>query len=178
MKFKKKPLSYWIILAIAGLAFVYRFNYQSLNDNFLSTKNTNLEQISNVSTSNDGGQSDDIDENASDAENINNKTYEEWISPKDIKNNQSLEYTFRNEKALNSHYKKHGIDMGFVSKEEYLDSANRVIANSAVMKKLEKEDGDEVYFLESTKELVIVSTDGFIRTYFIADDGIEYFNRQ
>ena len=31
---------------------------------------------------------------------------------------------------------------------------------------------------ESTNEFVIVSTDGYIRTYFKPSDGIEYFKRQ
>ena len=37
---------------------------------------------------------------------------------------------------------------------------------------------DNVYYLESTNEFVIVSTDGYIRTYFKPNDGIDYFNRQ
>ena len=33
-------------------------------------------------------------------------------------------------------------------------------------------------YLEASNELVILSTDGYIRTYFRPEDGIEYFNRQ
>ena len=44
--------------------------------------------------------------------------------------------------------------------------------------KLEAEDGDDVYYLEETNEFVIVSTDGYIRTYFKPSKGIDYYNRQ
>jgi len=87
-------------------------------------------------------------------------------------------FTFRNEEYLDEHYEKHGIEMGFESAEEYLDAANAVIDNQASLYKLEAEDGDGVYYLETTNEFVILSKDGYIRTYFYPSDGIEYFNRQ
>ena len=86
--------------------------------------------------------------------------------------------TFRNESLWESHYEKHGIEMGFASMEEYLEAANLVLYNEDTLYKIEAEDGDGVYFLEKTGEFVVVSTDGYIRTYFIPDDGIDYFNRQ
>ncbi len=85
---------------------------------------------------------------------------------------------FRNDDLLNSHYKKHGIEMGFSSASEYETAARKVVENSNSLHKIESEDGDDVYYLESTNEFVIVSTDGYIRTYFYPDEGIEYFNRQ
>jgi pyocin large subunit-like protein len=53
-----------------------------------------------------------------------------------------------------------------------------VITSSESLHKIEAEDGDDIYFLESTEELVILSKDGYIRTYFKPEDGIDYFNRQ
>ncbi len=88
------------------------------------------------------------------------------------------EYSFRSEKLLNEHFEKHGIEMGFGSKEDYLKAANAVIQNPDALHKLEAEDGDDVYYLEATNEFVIVSTDGYIRTYFLPDAGIDYYNRQ
>lgn len=85
---------------------------------------------------------------------------------------------FRNEKLLNQHYEKHGIDMGFASAEEYEKAAAAVPENPNVLHKTEKEDGDDVYYVEATNEFVIVSTDGYIRTYFKPDSGIKYFNKQ
>lgn len=86
--------------------------------------------------------------------------------------------TFRNEEYLNSHYQKHGIDMGFSSPEEYQTAAAAVVGSQEALHKTEAEDGDDVYYIESTNEFVVVSTDGYIRTYFHPDDGIDYFNRQ
>jgi len=89
-----------------------------------------------------------------------------------------IEYTFRNSDLLKSHYKKHGIDMGFDSPEEYLAAANAVIANPEALTKTEREDGDMVYYVEETNEFVVLSTDGYIRTYFYPDSGKRYFDRQ
>ncbi|MCD7801159.1 MAG: hypothetical protein LUG94_08145 [Ruminococcus sp.] len=85
-------------------------------------------------------------------------------------------YTFRNDNLLNSHYQKHGIEMGFASAEDYEKSANDVINNLNSLHKLEAEDNDDVYYLEDTQEFVVVSTDGYIRTYYYAN--LDYFNRQ
>ena len=87
------------------------------------------------------------------------------------------EYTFRNEELLKSHYEKHGIEMGF-STEEYQTAASLVVNNPKALHKKEKEDNDDVYYLEETNEFVIISTDGYIRTYFNPNSGIEYYNRQ
>lgn len=85
---------------------------------------------------------------------------------------------FRNNKLLQQHYQKHGIDMGFASAEEYERAAAAVPFHPDVLHKIEAEDGDDVYYIESTNEFVIVSTDGYIRTYFNPDRGIDYYNRQ
>lgn len=88
------------------------------------------------------------------------------------------EYHFRNENLLESHYEKHGIEMGFSTEEEYQTAASLVVNNPKALHKKEKEDNDDVYYLEETNEFVIVSTDGYIRTYFNPNSGIEYYNRQ
>ena len=77
--------------------------------------------------------------------------------------------TFRSDSLREEHFEKHGIEMGF---------ASAVVSDSRALHKLEKEDGDDVYYVEETNEFVIVSTDGYIRTYFYPRDGIEYFERQ
>lgn len=86
--------------------------------------------------------------------------------------------TFYSDKLLNQHYEKHGRDMGFDSPEAYEEAANRVVFNEDTLHKTEKEDGDDVYYLEETNEFVVVSVSGYIRTYFLPDDGLAYFNRQ
>ncbi len=87
-------------------------------------------------------------------------------------------YTFRNEELLESHYQKHGIEMGYSSAEEYEIAASNVVNNPEALHKTEKEDNDDVYYLEETNEFVIVSTDGYIRTYFYPESGIKYYNEQ
>lgn len=86
--------------------------------------------------------------------------------------------SFRNADLLNEHYQKHGVEMGFSSATDYENAARNVVNNSQSLHKNEAEDGDDVYYLESTNEFVIVSTDGYIRTYFKPNDGIDYYNRQ
>ncbi len=87
-------------------------------------------------------------------------------------------FRFRNDKRLSEHYEKHGIEMGFDSKDAYAEAADRVIHDPESLHKLEKEDSDYVFYLEKTNEFVIVSGDGYIRTYFNPNDGIRYYNRQ
>ena len=87
-------------------------------------------------------------------------------------------YVFRNKKLLNQHYNKHGRDMGFSSMEAYEEAASMAATNPNALHKTEKEDGDDVYYVESTNEFVIVSTDGYLRTYFCPDSGKRYYDKQ
>ena len=87
-------------------------------------------------------------------------------------------YRFRNKKLLNQHYEKHGMDMGFASAAEYEAAASAVITNPDALYKTEKEDGDGCYYIEGTNEFVVLSTDGYIRTYFKPDSGKKYFDKQ
>ena len=87
-------------------------------------------------------------------------------------------YTFRNSEFLNDHYNKHGISMNFSSAKEYEQAASNVVNSSDALHKTEKEDGDDVYYIEATNEFVIVSKDGYIRTYFNPDEGKDYYDRQ
>ena len=89
-----------------------------------------------------------------------------------------ITYYFRNEKLLNDHYEKHGKEMGFDSAKSYEAAANEVINHPDTLHRIEEEDGDDVYYLEENNGFVIVSIDGYIRTFFYPDDGLAYFNRQ
>ena len=91
---------------------------------------------------------------------------------------QEITYSFRNEKLLNDHYEKHGKEMGFDSAHSYEAAANEVINHPDTLHRIEEEDGDDVYYLEENNGFVIVSIDGYIRTFFYPDDGLDYFNRQ
>lgn len=86
--------------------------------------------------------------------------------------------TFRNENLLREHFDKHGKEMGFTDAKAYEQAAAAVVTNPLSLHKVEAEDNDDVYYLESTNEFVIVSTDGYIRTYFKPDKGKVYFDQQ
>lgn len=58
------------------------------------------------------------------------------------------EYHFRNEDLLESHYEKHGKEMGFSSSKEYETGASDVVNDPDSLHKTEKEDGDDVYYKE------------------------------
>ncbi len=88
------------------------------------------------------------------------------------------EYVFRSKKLLEQHYEKHGKEMGFASAKEYEAAACAVINNSDALSKVEKEDGDLIYYIPETNEFVVLSTDGYIRTYFLPSAGMDYYNRQ
>lgn len=111
-------------------------------------------------------------------ENKQEDKQEEQSEITEIEETVAIEYTFRSEGTFQSHYEKHGIEMGFETKEDYLLAANKVILNPESLHKLEKEDGDDVYYLEESNEFVVVSKDGYIRTYFLPSAGIDYYNRQ
>ena len=87
-------------------------------------------------------------------------------------------YRFRNENLRSQHYDKHGREMGFPSEAAYEEAASDVVLNPAALHKIEKEDGDDCYYLEATNDFVVVSRDGYIRTYFRPDSGKSYFDKQ
>ena len=89
-----------------------------------------------------------------------------------------VQYYFRNKTLLNQHYDKHGKDMGFANAKDYEKAASDVINNPNALHKTEKEDGDYLYYVEDSNEFVVLSRDGYIRTYFCPDSGRRYFDKQ
>ncbi|ADU20792.1 MULTISPECIES: hypothetical protein [Ruminococcus] len=96
----------------------------------------------------------------------------------DPEDDEYTEYWFRTKKLRDQHYEKHGIEMGFASADDYRKAASDVVNDPSALHKTEKEDGDDAYYLEETNEFVIVSKDGYLRTYFKPDKGKAYFDRQ
>lgn len=56
--------------------------------------------------------------------------------------------TFRDAERLESHFQKHGAEMGYGSASDYLAGANAVISNPRALHKTQSEDGDDAYFLD------------------------------
>lgn len=133
----------------------------------------------NISEEIAGDTSEDFTDGDISEENASGEIQEEFTDAAvDRTNPNYVEYRFRSKKLLNQHYEKHGIEMGFDSKEEYQAAASDVINNPKALTKTEKEDGDYVYYVEETNEFVILSLDGYIRTYFNPNGGRKYFDRQ
>lgn len=103
---------------------------------------------------------------------------QEEVTPEELIDREITDYRFRNRRLLDEHFEKHGREMGFSDAKAYEEAASDVVNNPEALHKIEEEDGDDVYYLESTNDFVIVSTDGFIRTYYRPNSGIDYFNRQ
>ena len=91
---------------------------------------------------------------------------------------EEVTYHFRNKNLLEQHFEKHGKEMGFETMEAYEKAASDVINNPKALFKTEAEDGDYVYYVEETNEFVVLSLDGYIRTYFLPSSGKKYFDRQ
>ena len=105
---------------------------------------------------------------------------EQAVSPDDNTVPEETQYHFRNEKTLREHFQKHGGEFNglYSTREEYESGASRVINDPSALNKREKEDNDYVYYLEDTNEFVILSEDGYIRTYFKPNAGKKYYDRQ
>ncbi len=99
-----------------------------------------------------------------------------------IEDGTYVEYHFRSKKLLTEHFEKHGQefadDFDYKSAKDYEKGASDFINNSEALHKTEAEDGDWVYYIEATNEFVILSTDGYIRTYFRPNGGKSYYDRQ
>ena len=93
-------------------------------------------------------------------------------------NDKEAIYTFRNSYLRDEHFEKHGDEFDYASAEEYEAGASAVVNNPAALHKKEADDNDDIYYLKKTNEFVIVSTDGYIRTYFRPRSGIKYYNKQ
>ena len=89
-----------------------------------------------------------------------------------------IQFFFRIDEFLTVHFNKHGKEFPYETEEEYLAGANKVVKSKDALSKKEAEDDDIVYYLEETNELVILSPDGYIRTYFKPEKGKEYYDKQ
>lgn len=100
----------------------------------------------------------------------------------DYSDDTYVEYHFRSKKQLEQHFEKHGGefdgDFDYKTAQDYESGASDVINDPEALSKTEKEDGDFVYYIEATNEFVILSTDGYIRTYFRPSAGKKYYDRQ
>lgn len=97
-------------------------------------------------------------------------------SPKPETTAKTTLYTFRTQEQYDQHYQKHGAEFGNISQEQYLAMANALINDPDALTK--SDDGDTLFYDKYENEFAVLSGDGYIRTFFKPDDGIDYWNRQ
>ena|SRR5579872_1639091 len=87
---------------------------------------------------------------------------------------------FRNRRALDEHYAKHGREFGNISEDEYLHRAQTLRDTPAGGSILEadKPGGIVTKFDRRTGYFIAYNADRTIRTFFIPNDGERYFRRQ
>lgn len=110
----------------------------------------------------------------------NNSSSETALSSMDsmtVSDEQSSLYSFRTSELYESHFVKHGAEFGNITKEQYLQMANSLILSKTALTKNE-EDGDKIYYDADKNEFLVLSTDGYIRTFFKPDNGLDYYNKQ
>lgn len=90
---------------------------------------------------------------------------------------KQITYIFRTQDLYDQHYNKHGQEFGDITKEEYILLANELFTSEDALRKTEA-DGDLLFYDVESNTFGVLSEDGYIRTCFKPDDGIEYWNRQ
>jgi pyocin large subunit-like protein len=87
---------------------------------------------------------------------------------------------FRNRRAFDEHYAKHGPEFGNISQEEYLHRAQvlRDTPPGGPILEADKPGGVVTKFDRRSGAFIAYNADRTIRTFFIPNDGERYFRRQ
>ncbi len=182
-KLKKKIIKF-ICVAVVFLCIIVFDFIKNFNDNE-SVSNESINTQSSIVEISDSEVNDSEEINDNDKDIILNNDNEALDESSEVnsddncdeKDKNTKEYTFRTQSQFTGHFEKHGEEVGCKSEEEYLAAANAVINNPKALHKLEAEDNDHIYYIEDTNEIVFLSQDGYIRTYFICS-GKAYYDRQ
>lgn len=81
---------------------------------------------------------------------------------------------------LEEHFSKHGKEFGNITQEQYLKAAQQLRDAHPGKNILEakRKEGGGAKFDTRNNSFVAYDADGTIRTFFIPNDGIRYFERQ
>ena len=95
---------------------------------------------------------------------------------------ESTAAQFRSQDKLDEHYEKHVVqqkEFGTITKDEYLALAQQLVGNpgSSVLTKKDSE-GNTLFYDPDTNEFAVLSSDGYIRTFFKPSGGQSYYDRQ
>jgi len=78
---------------------------------------------------------------------------------------------------LEQHFRKHGAEMGFATKEEYLRAAQALVRGGPAVETWER-GADSLFYRPETNEFAVLGGRNVIRTYFRPRDGRRYWERQ
>ena len=86
------------------------------------------------------------------------------------------------EKIIESRIKAADATLKEIEEKEKAEADKKLEAINAegenILHKTEKEDGDFLYYDTETNEFLVLSTDGYIRTFFKPSAGLDYWERQ
>jgi pyocin large subunit-like protein len=87
---------------------------------------------------------------------------------------------FRTQHLLEDHYAKHGREFGPITRDQYLHMAQQLRDTKAGKNVLESKrpGGGGAKFDRKRGWFVAYESDGTLRTFFMPNDGIRYFERQ
>ena len=87
---------------------------------------------------------------------------------------------FVDERHLDEHYRKHGVEFGHITKLDYLHQA-QLLRDTAVggpVLQTVRRDGVTTRYDQQTGAFIAFNRDGTIRTFFKPNDGERYYRRQ
>lgn len=81
---------------------------------------------------------------------------------------------------LGIHFYKHGTAVGAATRADYEQKADQFIGGPLTLGRLEcqRSMGDRVRYNVLTDEFAVVTRAGFIRTYYLRRNGLNYFVRE
>ena len=87
---------------------------------------------------------------------------------------------FRTRHLLDEHFAKHGADFGSVTQDEYLKMAQQLrdARPGKFILESKRKTGGGAKFDTRNNAFVAFDEDGTIRTFFVPNDGVRYFERQ
>lgn len=87
---------------------------------------------------------------------------------------------FRTQHLLEDHFARHGRQFGTISQEQYLRMAQQLrdAKPGKYVLEAKRRDGGGAKFDKRNNHFVAYDRDGTLRTFFIPNDGIHYFDLQ
>ena len=172
---RKKRIIHRIIYVAIILVVAFAIWYANDRKPDQKTDSTSTQQTSQVQDDSQSG--NHVVSNPADDEDLTTANDTSFNTADESQKKEAI-YTFRNKYLRDEHFKKHRKEFDYNSAEEYEKGASAVVNSQDALHKTEKDDGDDIYYIEKTNELVIVSTKGYIRTYFKPDSGKKYYDKQ